>query len=512
MPTDEKNVVEFPNGKKGHKDNEKKKKKISAKQVGWVFGVVVLILISFGFILPATGFTTLKDTSIVFGRYNGKKIELKNGNFFSYQLQNIANYYAQQNGGVIPNSYYFQIYYTAFQNAVVYEALNEMADKAGVKASSEAIADGIVSSGYWNNSDGEFDTERYDAASKSDKDFIRSYVAMSLPFQSVEYDIANVKVSDAETEFIETINGNTRSFEYIVIDQNAYGNEEAITYATNNPEPFVEIGLSTLSYSTEAEANDTLAKLKDGSMTFEEAAASSVDAYAANNGKVGAVFKHELDGTLTGIDGASDTVFSTAVGDYAGPYATATGYTIFKVDSEPAVADFTTDNSLMHIKEYIADNENQIMTTYLAGVANDVYAIAQNDFDEAADKYNLEVVSVSNVAENPGSSQFIASFNYSDYTGLLANAAADTEFENKLFSAEDGSVLEPILSGTSYIVVRPTASNGTNYIANYVSAMYSSYAGQLALSDMQNSILTSDKLKNDFYTVYLEKIMGLGTN
>ena len=166
----------------------------------------------------------------------------------------------------------------------------------------------------------------------------------------------------------------------------------------------------------------------------------------------------------------------------------------------------------MHIKEYIADNDNQIMTTYLAGIANDVYAVAQNDFDEAADKYDLEVVKVSNVAENPGSSQFIASFNYSDYTGLLANAAADSDFENKLFSAEDESVLEPVLSGTSYIVVRPTASNGTNYIANYVSAMYSSYAGQLSLSDLQNSILSSDKLHNDFYTVYLQKIMGLGTN
>ncbi len=512
MPTDEKNVVEFPNGRKSHKEAGKKKKKITAKQVGWVFGVVVLILISLGFILPATGFTTLSDTSIVFGKYDGKKIELKNGNFFSYQLQNIANYYAQQNGGIIPDSYYFQIYYTAFQNAVVYEALNEMADKAGVKASAEAIADGIVSSGYWNNSDGEFDTERYDAASKSDKDFIRSYVAMSLPFQSVESDIAGVKVSDAERDFIETINADTRSFEYIIVDQNAYGDAEAITYAENNPEPFVEINLSTLSYATETEANDILAKLRDGSMTYDEAVATSIDSYASSNGSIGAVFKHELDGTLTGIDGASDAVFSSAIGEYSGPYATAAGYTIFRVDSEPAVADFTTDNSLMHIKEYIADNESQIMTSYLASIANDVYAEAQSDFEGAADKHDLEIARVSNVAQNPGASQFIASFNYSDYMGLLSAAANDAEFEKKLFTAEENSVFEPVLSGSSYIIVRPIASSGTNYISTYVASMYGTYAGQLSLSDLQNSIFTSDKLKNDFYTVYLQKILGLGTS
>lgn len=514
MPTDEKNVVEFPNGKKSQKNIEKKKKKkVTAKQVGWVFGIVVLILISLGFVLPATGFSTLKDTSIVFGKYDGKKIELKNGNFFYYQLQNIANYYAEQNGGNLPNSAYFQIYYTAFQNAVVYEALNNMADKAGVKASSDAIADGIVSSGYWNNSDGQFDTERYNAASKSDKEYIRSYVSMSLPFQSVESDIANAKLSKAETEFIETLNSNTRSFEYIVIDSNAYGNDEAIAYANNNPAPFVQIGLSIVTYETEDEAEDMLAKLNDGSMKFEDAAATSVDGYASKSGNIGLVFKHALDETLASNADASDAVFSTAVGSYAGPYATDSGYSIFRVDSAPAFPETFDDTVLSHVKEYISEHDSQIMTTYLAAVAQDVYSNAAADYDAAADKYDLTIASVNNVAENPGESQFIASFNYSDYNGLLNSAIeADDTLEAKLFSMDGNAVLEPILSGSSYIVVRRIENNSSNYMANYISSMYSSYASQLSLSDFQNSILTSDKLTNDFYTVYLEKVLGMGSS
>lgn len=514
MPTDEKNVVEFPNGKKGQKNIEKKKKKkVTAKQVGWVFGIVVLILISLGFVLPATGFSTLKDTSIVFGKYDGKKIELKNGNFFYYQLQNIANYYAEQNGGNLPSTAYFQIYYTAFQNAVVYEALNDMADKAGVKASSDAVADGIVSSGYWNNSDGQFDTERYNAASKSDKEYIRSYVAMSLPFQSVESDIASAKISTAETEFIETLNSDTRSFEYIVIDSNAYGNDEAIAYANNNPAPFVQIGLSIATYSTEDEAKDILAKLNDGSMKFEDAVATSIDGYASSNGSAGLVFKHALDETLSATAEASDTVFSTAVGSYAGPYATGAGYSIFRVDSTPAFPETFDDTVLSHVKEYISDHDNQIMTSYLAAVAQDVYANASSDYDAAADKYDLTIASVNNVAKNPGDSQFIASFNYSDYTGLLnAAISSDATLEDKLFSMDENAVLEPILAGSSYIVVRRIENNSSNYMANYISSMYSSYASQLSLSDLQNSILTSDKLTNDFYTAYIEKVLGRGSN
>lgn len=513
MPSDEKNVVEVPNGKKSQKSGEKKKKtKITAKQVGWVFGIVVLILISLGFVLPATGFTTLNDTSVVFGKYDGKKIELKNGNFFYYQLNNIANYYAEQNGGSIPSNAYFQIYYTAFQNAVVYEALNNMADKAGVKASKEAVADGIVSSGYWNNSDGEFDTERYNAASKSDKEYINSYVSMALPFQSVESDIANAKLSTAETEFIENINSNTASFEYIIIGSDAYGDEEAIQYANNNPAPFVQIGLSILSYSTEDEANDILAKLNAGTMTFAEAADTSIDGYAEKDGVIGLVFKHALDSTLSATTDASDVVFSTPVGSLVGPYQTGAGYSIFRVDSAPSFPETLDEEVLSHVKEYIAENDSQIMTTYLAAIAQDVYQNASSDFDAAADKYDLTISSVSNVAENPGDSQFIASFNYSDYSGLLSNAiSSDETLEAKLFGLSENSVLEPILSGSSYIVVRRVESTSSNYMASYISAMYSQYASQLSLSDMQNSILTSDKLTNDFYTVFLDKVMGMGS-
>ena len=58
--------------------NEKKPHK--KKSFAWWAGVIVLILISITFILPATGISSLfVDSSIRFGSYGGKPIEYANG-------------------------------------------------------------------------------------------------------------------------------------------------------------------------------------------------------------------------------------------------------------------------------------------------------------------------------------------------------------------------------------------------------------------------------------------------
>ena len=98
MPSDnDAKGVTFPSGKK---EKEKKEKK-HGRSIGWIIGVVVLILISVTFVLPTTVFSTNNGQKIVFGSYNGEEIAFipSYDNYFYNQLSALAQSYGltQQN-------------------------------------------------------------------------------------------------------------------------------------------------------------------------------------------------------------------------------------------------------------------------------------------------------------------------------------------------------------------------------------------------------------------------------
>ena len=163
------------------------------------------------------------------------------------------------------------------------------------------------------------------------------------------------------------------------------------------------------------------------------------------------------------------------------------------------------------------------MKAFLEGKAAEVVAEAKVDFEEAADKYGLDINTVSSSAENPGDSQYIASFNYSDaqYTseGSIANGylysavTADPTFSDKLFSSTLGTVLDPVYVNNAYIIVRPMEATGsTSYISSMISSMYSSYVPSQSLSDYQNTVLNSDKVEDNFISGFLTAAYGVGSN
>ncbi|MBQ0072507.1 MAG: peptidylprolyl isomerase, partial [Spirochaetales bacterium] len=89
--SDEQKAIEMPS-----KNNDKKvkaAKKTNKKSIGWILGVVILILISVTFIIPATAFSgNHSSTGLKFGAYKGKNVELNYNSYFYYQLQNVYNY------------------------------------------------------------------------------------------------------------------------------------------------------------------------------------------------------------------------------------------------------------------------------------------------------------------------------------------------------------------------------------------------------------------------------------
>lgn len=502
MPSDNNaNGAVIPeNGKKNGTDKKK-----HGKSAGWIIGVIVLILISVTFILPTTVFSTGNSRSINFGSYNGDEIslELAYDNYFYNQLYSLSQTYGMSSQNMM------QLYAQAFYQTVFHTALSQLADEASISVSDRMISQGIVNSGLYRDENGAFDLEAYNAASQLDKDALKQQLTDMIPAQVVYQDMTSVKTSNAEYSFVSALNANPRSFQYITVDYDSYPDADAVTYATANQEPFMTKNLSVITVATETEANDLIAAIQNGEKTFEEAATeSSTDNYASESGNMGSVLFNDLQNMLSNSEDTA-TVFAIASGELSAPIQGYSGWMIFRADSEAALADLTDPEVLSDVKRYMSINDSETMNAYVEAKSAEVYAAAVEDFEKAATDNNLTITDVNASSYNPSSSSFINDIAGNDPEGLLYNvASSDAAFQEELFKVADNTVLEPMLTGSSYIIVRPVAPNNVNTNwTSYLDMMYSASMPSLVAQDIESSILSSDTFEDNFINTYISEVM-----
>ena len=168
--------------------SDAKKHKKKGKGFGWVLGVIILIILSLLLVLPVTAFGG-GSSSVVFGSYNGEKIELAYGNYFFNQVNSLMASNPQNMLGA---------YLQAFNLTVYKTALDQLADQVGYMPTDKAVDDVIVNGGGFVNEDGQYDSSLYAALSDVEKAAVRQNITDTLPAQTVLNDIATVKVSDGK--------------------------------------------------------------------------------------------------------------------------------------------------------------------------------------------------------------------------------------------------------------------------------------------------------------------------
>ena len=494
--TEEKNL-DFKKGAKGTEDKVAAKK--SKKSLAWWAGVVILILISITFVLPATGIGALfSEDSIVFGKYNGEKIEYKPGNYFGNQVNSIASQYES-----LDMSSLYSVWYQAYQSTVVQTALNQAAKKAGIKATEYATNQYILDSGIYSNAEGAFDKEKYDSYTQAQRESIYNNVYSSIPSMTVANDYSTVRSSDKEKDFVGKMAATGRTFEYVAFGFENYPDQDAVSYLNSNPQPFAKIGLSIISAATEDEAKLMMDEIMAGTKTFEEAANNSIDSFKSEGGKIGDVFFYNLSSTL-GSEENANAVFATAVDNLAGPYYTSYGYSFFKVNSDPVMADSTDATTLAFVKNYIANESPDLVAPYAEAAANEFYN--NPDFIYT----DLDVYEVSSTPVNPNSSSFMGSFNYSDAAGLLASASSDTAFVKNLYTGATGDVLPPQKVGSYYIVTKIGDESVSSSIQTSVPTFYD-YIGSIAMQqDLQTSVFNNTSFEDDFVNTLFNKVLNIG--
>ena len=155
------------------KPKQKQKQKIT---LGWALGMVILILIAISFVAaPAIeAFVGKRSaTSLVFGKYGKENISYVYGNHFANQVQNYADQY--KGSSADQTQLLYQIWKGAYDSTVIYTAINQLAKKAGIIASDEAVRRAIINSGAYNK-DGKFDIDTYQKASADAKSRLETQI------------------------------------------------------------------------------------------------------------------------------------------------------------------------------------------------------------------------------------------------------------------------------------------------------------------------------------------------
>ncbi len=495
---------------------EKKTKKKNQYSFVWILGIVILILISLTFVLPTTMFGGTQS-AISFGKYDGKSIELTANSFFYYQLQSLYSYYVQYYGESTAANYSYSIYYNAYQQALLNEAFQVMAEKAGFNATNEQIYSAIIDSNYYSDGTNGFSEEVYSSATDMQKEQIIAWMKEYVPFQEVQNTIMSVPVSGAESDFVKSLSDDRRTIEYAVLDSSLYPDEDAKSYAEERADLFSCISFIRASYSTEDEALEVLSQIESGTKTIEEAAQESA---SLGGGSVQNYFRYQMNNESEDV---AASIYSAEEGTLIGPAETSIGYSIYKITESAHKADYTDENVLNSIKSYIATADSDVIKSYLDSIIDSIYLDFASDYDNALVKYNLSSNEVSNVALNTGDSQFIYSFSYTEenasYTGASTNgyiyskAEEDKTWIENLFSLDYSTVVEPFYINGAYIIARPLESTqNDSYTSTLLKNMYSSYAPQFSLVDYESKVLTSDKVEDNFISAYIQALYGTSSN
>ena len=480
----------------------KQKKKVNA---GFIFGMIVLILIAISFVFaPAIGAIAGGSTSngLSFGSYDGEDIVYAQDSYLYDMYQQIGSQY--DTSSTSGDMALYNIWKSAFDSTVYHTAITKMAESVGYKTTEEAVNNAIINSGYYNE-DGVFSRKVYEETTAVQKENIRKNITRDLPYNTVLSDLGTVLTSDSETDYVASMADTTRSFEYVVFDYDKYPRESAAQYALNNPQLFYNIDLSIITVETEEDAISALDKSNSGTSFNDVATESSLDSYAADGGVIGSVpfyaiknnFKEASEATQI-LDGSEGSIY--------GPLEATSGWAIYKLNATPKAADYTDEETLLMIKAYIASNDSSVMDEYLLGLAND-FVSSTVDFETSATDNELTVYQVGATAKNISGSQYMSSLSYSDTTGVLASAASDEETLKSLFSSEVGSIMDPIKVSSAYVVVNVKDESSDSGMGEYLKSVYPYYASQHNATDLQYSIMASDKLENNFMSVFLENIL-----
>ena len=479
---------------------------------------IILIICFIAFVLPSSlSRATQQQNALVFGKYNGKKISYEYGSDFTNFLSQYAEMF-RNNGQEITQSNQFTLYNYAFNSTVLKYAQEYALKAAGYEVPQESINRQIKS--YFTDENGKFSKKAY---LQADPDFINQitdsiteslysgrynddYYGTSGTFGG--YKLFGLKSSEAESAFLDTFGQDRREFKMAVFDTGDFPKEEQEKYGKANSQKFVKYDMSIITVEKKEIAEKVISRISKGQITFEDAIAEYSDKnYSNSDGKLTNNSQYQIENLLEDKDSLSK-VTDLAEGDISPALQTSIGFSIFKCDGAATQPDFTKDETLSDVLNYITIYEKTVVEDYYAEIAKKFTAEAkQSDMNTAAANY--ENVTVSDLEAFPLNYGSVNLFEIMETeSNGLAGADKNEDFLTKAFALKANEYSDPIVLNGDIAVLQYTQSVEKEVSEEEEDSGYGILISQLDQGSAQAAVFKDPKLENDFIGVYINNFMS----
>ncbi|MGI5077691.1 peptidylprolyl isomerase [Treponema maltophilum] len=480
-----------------------------------VGSVIILVLAAISFIvIPAMLPGSQRQLPPV-GSYRGTKIEYTTGSYFA----NAVDYYDREereqlkkqnkssNGG-----FSFNTFNQAFRDAVMMAAFTDEVKRSGYVAPASLVERSMLMLRYFQNENGEYSAKIYRDTPDSRKIEIQNETEKQLIFNRYSEDIAGIKVSDAEVQFVLNMNYPSRSFDAAFFSTSDYPKEEAAAFGKNHAELFKKYDLSVITTATEAEAKKVANRLQHNELVFSDAVSEySTKQYSDENGVLNGRYHYQLKNIIKAEDKFKE-ITELAPGSISGAVETTTGWSVFTCTGASENADFSDQSVVDTVYNYMTVYEAGTIEEYFINIAKDFSAqAAVKDFYEAAEAFNAQTATVPAFPINYGNTQLLNSIQFR-LVPQLTGAQSNEKFLTTAFSLSEKEISEPLVVERNIVVLRlknvETEDTEADVMRMFYSQYYNNYAAQSNARAVQSFFMASPHLKNNMLNVFFKYFMA----
>ncbi|MDR0730409.1 MAG: peptidylprolyl isomerase [Treponema sp.] len=473
--------------------------------------VLIIVIIAFVFVPAIVPNVSGFGVDYTFGYYDKTPISYRPGNYFALVheqlVQSNQGTYSEENAAYIN----FQIWWSAFQSAVVHTGILHEVEKAGYEPSKELV-DREVAWAFQVN--GRFDAASYRQLSNTRKIAIWREAQEQLIAEVYERDQYEILKPAGEEDFVVEMAAGQRRFEGAAYNLADYPETELNAYAAQNFALFKSIHFSRITINSgEREARQIFASVKDGVMSFEDAARNqSQDIYAERGGDMGVQMAYEMASIITD-EAEREKVLALRRGELSDLINTGESWVFFRAEEDSLVADLEDASQMDKIRSYVLRFERGRMVNYFVTLAEElrVRAGAEGGFDSAVGEAELKKFSFGPLAINYGNLPFLPRLeSVEGFTdAALSNFAVTDSFWRVAFSTPLNTVSEPVELGDQVLVLLPLEAEAVESPEENVenirlSFQYFSYDA----NNIQSFFTESPKLKDQFWETYSRYLMN----
>ena len=321
--------------------------------------------------------------------------------------------------------------------------------------------------------------------------------------------IFGLKSPAAETEFLENFGQEKRSFKMVTFDTGNYPESEQVKFGKANPDKFIKYDMSIITVEDKSTADKVLSRISKGQITFEDAVAEySEKYYSESDGTLSNKSQYQIENILKEKDDLSKV--TALVQDEMSPaIETLVGFSIFKNNGSSTQPDFTSEDTLKDIQNYISTYETSVIEDYFSDIAKDfVKEVKTGDFDTVIAKYeNASVDELAAFPLNYGSSPIYDSMDTSTIK-VLANADTNEDFLKQAFTLKLNEYSDPIILGGNIVVLQYTGSESVEKAEDAEPSNFASQLVDFDQSTMQDVVFKNPKFENNFITVYFDNFIN----